>query len=746
MKDRNWGGAAGRRAAAQITVLTCCLSAPRPSLGFQSVGRHCAWAGQTTTGGLCGRHGLQRGGIPPARLSLKSKLATRAGQQQTGRSTRSANPLQMQVQEKSEEQVDHSDLCASIGEMPTMVEMPQEVKHNAHKRQRFLSAVASIIIAAMTLTAVGAPRMAHAEFEPTDRARPTDEVVLDMKNMQEACSNGWAPNWRETGKASICLEPDGCLWRKVDLGAREPGKKWYEPVYEESAQTYNTPFVNYLTRYIINYDPRWQQWWILRQQAMGLKEPDQAAKQLQGELARFSGSVDYGLSKYGGKEGVKRLFAELQLNYGDAGVEANRQLALTFALLDPELQPQEQMMAVAPPGSVRDAAGVSTKAERKMRVLAADTLHKSMVADIGVRPAMLPKEVSILKTQNGMTLPGFERPKGRDAEDLFGAPHPGGPVKRERVLEPAIYAASAASGLFCCSVMHLITVPVDVIKTRMQSPSFAGRYKGLRSGLSQLWEEEGFAGISRGWEPTLAGFSFYGITVYPGYEMLKRSFVAMAGEANDSLYHVPLVLAAGAASTAIACLGVCPAEVTRIRMVSNPAYGTTAMGVAQRIVKEEGFFRGLYEGFSFVLARQVLFGMVKFLVFDMFASWVYFNVPILAERQLTQLLVSLLSGAVAGVIATIVSQPADAVLTRMKDSESVDAATVISEIWQKRGAQGFFAGLGSRCVWAGAIIAGQFLLYEVCKGVFQITSDDLSLFLDVIGSIALGSGMAGLRD
>ena len=143
-------------------------------------------------------------------------------------------------------------------------------------------------------------------------------------------------------------------------------------------------------------------------------------------------------------------------------------------------------MAVAPPGSVRDAAGVSTKAERKMRVLAADTLHKSMVADIGVRPAMLPKEVSILKTQNGMTLPGFERPKGRDAEDLFGAPHPGGPVKRERVLEPAIYAASAASGLFCCSVMHLITVPVDVIKTRMQSPSFAGRYKGLRSGLSQV--------------------------------------------------------------------------------------------------------------------------------------------------------------------------------------------------------------------------------------------------------------------
>jgi len=101
--------------------------------------------------------------------------------------------------------------------------------------------------------------------------------------------------------------------------------------------------------------------------------------------------------------------------------------------------------------------------------------------------------------------------------------------------------------------------------------------------------------------------------------------------------------------------------------------------------------------------------------------------------------VSLLSGAVAGVSASIVSQPADAVLTRMKDSQSLDAAAVISEIWEKRGPQGFFLGLSSRCVWAACIIAGQFLLYDVCKMILQITADDLTLFLDVIGSIEMGS-------
>jgi hypothetical protein len=74
----------------------------------------------------------------------------------------------------------------------------------------------------------------------------------------------------------------------------------------------------------------------------------------------------------------------------------------------------------------------------------------------------------------------------------------------------------------------------------------------------------------------------------------------------------------------------------------------------------------------------------------------------------------------------------------MKDSQSLDAAAVISEIWEKRGPAGFFSGLSSRCVWAACIIAGQFLLYDVCKMILQITADDLTLFLDVIGSIEMG--------
>lgn len=94
-----------------------------------------------------------------------------------------------------------------------------------------------------------------------------------------------------------------------------------------------------------------------------------------------------------------------------------------------------------------------------------------------------------------------------------------------------------------------------------------------------------------------------------------------------------------------------------------------------------------YDGLSTLLVRQVLFGMMKFLVFDYFADFIFDLQPALAERVETQLLVSLLSGAVAGVASSIVSQPADTVLTRMNQQEGraffFDTA---QEIWEEQGA------------------------------------------------------------
>ncbi|EKX43901.1 hypothetical protein GUITHDRAFT_110018 [Guillardia theta CCMP2712] len=204
-------------------------------------------------------------------------------------------------------------------------------EQQSSSRRRLLSTVASILIAAWTLTLLPSPRVLAGDFDAGDFQKG-ETVLLDVKKARESCSDGWAMNWRTTGKASVCLEADGCLWRKVEFGR---GSNFYEQSFRKAEETYSVSFINYLARFVLNYDSRWQEWWSIRQRAL---RPDfneqQVAEQLGKELRRFSGSVEYGLGRYSGEEGVKRLFAELQLHYGDMGYEVNRQLVSAFALLE----------------------------------------------------------------------------------------------------------------------------------------------------------------------------------------------------------------------------------------------------------------------------------------------------------------------------------------------------------------------------------------------------------------------------
>merc|ERR1712039_870699 len=95
--------------------------------------------------------------------------------------------------------------------------------------------------------------------------------------------------------------------------------------------------------------------------------------------------------------------------------------------------------------------------------------------------------------------------------------------------------------------------------------------------------------------------------------------------------------------------------------------------------------------------------------------------PELTEQVETQLFVSLLSGAVAGVVSSIVSQPADTVLSKInQEGGRRSFVDVASEIYQTMGPGGFFLGLGSRSLWAGCIISGQFFLYDVCKSLLGV--------------------------
>ena len=268
------------------------------------------------------------------------------------------------------------------------------------------------------------------------------------------------------------------------------------------------------------------------------------------------------------------------------------------------------------------------------------------------------------------------------------------------------------------------------------------------------------------------------MTVYPGYELCKRTFFALAGPSNALAFRVPLVLLAAVPATVVACIGVCPAEAVRIRMVARgDAFAPGGAAACARIVDEDGVGK-LFEGLGPLLVRQILFGMMKFFVFDSFAEAVFAAYPAalgsgmklrpplpqavfaaypaLAASVATSLGVSLLSGALAGAVSTVVSQPADVVLSRMAASGAADAAGATAgageasageagagfletarAIGDEYGPRGFFLGVGPRVLWAAAIISGQFFLYDVMKTLTRTTAPDLATYLDALASAGI---------
>merc|ERR1711869_176396 len=98
-----------------------------------------------------------------------------------------------------------------------------------------------------------------------------------------------------------------------------------------------------------------------------------------------------------------------------------------------------------------------------------------------------------------------------------------------------------------------------------------------------------------------------------------------------------------------------------IRAVSNPEYGNGLVGVAGRLIKEEGVIRGFYSGFGPILFKQVPYTMAKFAVQGLVAEKMYAGMNTKPEQcgAVLNTGVSLGSGVIAGVCSAIISHPAD---------------------------------------------------------------------------------------
>ncbi|KYR01856.1 mitochondrial substrate carrier family protein [Tieghemostelium lacteum] len=278
-------------------------------------------------------------------------------------------------------------------------------------------------------------------------------------------------------------------------------------------------------------------------------------------------------------------------------------------------------------------------------------------------------------------------------------------------------------GALGCSITHGAVVPLDVVKTRLQTNPL--KYTGMVNGFSTIIKEEGAGMLLQGLGPTVVGYALQGFFKFGFYEVFKKTYGDAVGPENAAAYRIPIWLAASATAETIADIALCPNEATRIRLVADPQFAKSPVEAFGKIVKQEGIM-GLYKGLPPILLKQVPYTMAKFAVFEFTAEKVYATLAAQGQTKdkLTdgqKLTVSLGSGVVSGVVAALVSQPADTVLSKI-NQEKTDAGVgkAIVNIMKRLGVSGLFLGVGTRCFMVGTLTAGQFFIYDGIKQALGI--------------------------
>lgn len=273
------------------------------------------------------------------------------------------------------------------------------------------------------------------------------------------------------------------------------------------------------------------------------------------------------------------------------------------------------------------------------------------------------------------------------------------------------YPKLFAAGGLCASVTHLVTVPLDVVKTRMQVTP--GAFTGINDGISKIYAAEGIKGCMQGATPTFLGFMMQGALKYGFYEYFKDTLAQNSPKSEGGKLPVPQMIVAASAAEILGTTCLLPFESIRIRMVSDPTFANGLIGYGTKIFKEQGI-GGLWGGAIPIMCKQIPFTITQFLMYEFASKAVYRN---LASSGIEDAgarfgtAITLGCGLISGTAAALVSQPGDTVLSVMNKK----AGTTVLGALKKLGPGGLYLGAGARCVHVTSYIVAQFLIYDSIK-------------------------------
>merc|ERR1712050_281364 len=222
--------------------------------------------------------------------------------------------------------------------------------------------------------------------------------------------------------------------------------------------------------------------------------------------------------------------------------------------------------------------------------------------------------------------------------------------------------------------------PVDVVKTRIQLDPV--KYNsGLVGGFRKIIAEEGAGALATGLGPTAVGYFIQGWFKFGGFELFKVNLARYLGDQKAWDNRNLIYLGASACAEFIADIFLCPLEAARIRGVSDPNFTkSTVKGVAQ-LYQMEGL-AGWYSGFVPILFKQIPYTMAKFAVQGQAAEKIYSGLGSKPSEmsKAGNIGVFLGSGVIAGVVAAIISHPADTLLSKINKAGAGGTGGMMSRL------------------------------------------------------------------
>ncbi len=285
-------------------------------------------------------------------------------------------------------------------------------------------------------------------------------------------------------------------------------------------------------------------------------------------------------------------------------------------------------------------------------------------------------------------------------------------------------------GSLCCTISHGVTVPIDVIKTRIQVTNVEGnKENNILSVTKDIINDEGIAVLFSGMGSTLLGYAVHGWFKYGFYESFKplvKAYLETSWLSSTELSLFTFILS-GALAEVFAAGMLTPFEAARIRSVSNPVLANNGViTTLSKMYNNEGL-SALFQGYPPLLFKHIPYTVTQLTCYEVLTKYIYSNFA--GISQVNSVVVSTAVAIIAAILSSIASQPGDTLLSIVNkqarttsSKETVNPINLMVNAVSDLGFLGLFKGLKARLIHVSVIVVVQLVVYDNLKMAFGLAT------------------------